>query len=127
MRIADDAALGAAEGDVDHGAFPGHPGGQRAHFVERDIGRKADAAFAGSARDGMLHPIAGENFQPAVVKQDRDVNGDLLGGRAQDLAHAVVKIQMLSGFVEARLSGDPRILFLLERESGGQRSPPASL
>ena len=45
VRIADDAALGAAERDVDHRAFPGHPGSQRAHFVERHIGRKADAAL----------------------------------------------------------------------------------
>ena len=43
-----------------------------------------------------------------------------LAGRAQHLAHAVVKLQALGGFVEARLGGDPGILFLLERESGGQ-------
>ena len=47
VRIADDAALGAAEGNVDHGALPGHPAGQGAHFVEGDVGRVADAAFRG--------------------------------------------------------------------------------
>ena len=51
VGIADDAALAAAERDVDHGAFPGHPGGERAHFVEGDVGGEANAAFGGTARD----------------------------------------------------------------------------
>ena len=70
--IADDAALGAAEGDVDDRALPGHPGGQRAHFVERDVGRVADAALGRAARDGVLHAIAGEDFQAAVVELNRE-------------------------------------------------------
>ena len=36
--IADDAALGAAERNIHDRALPGHPAGQRAHFVQRDIG-----------------------------------------------------------------------------------------
>ena len=35
-RIADHAALRAAERDVDHRALPGHPRRQRLHLVERD-------------------------------------------------------------------------------------------
>ena len=80
LRIADDAALAAAEGNVDHGALPRHPGGQRAHFVERHIGREADAALGRTARDRVLHAIAGEDFDAAIVELDRDVDGDLLGG-----------------------------------------------
>ena len=49
--IADDAALGAAEGNVDDGALPGHPTGQGAHFVERDVGRVANAALGRAAGD----------------------------------------------------------------------------
>ena len=93
LRIADHAALGAAERNVDHRALPGHPGGQRAHFVQRHVGRVADAALGRAARDGMLHAIAGEDFEPAVVELHRDVNGDFLGGRAQHLAHAVVQLE----------------------------------
>ena len=75
--------------------------------------------FAGTARDGVLHAIAGEDLQPAVIELHRDVDGDLLGGRAQNLAHAVVKVEALGSFVETHFGGDPGILFLLERESGG--------
>ena len=74
VGIADDAAFAAAEGDVDHGAFPGHPGGQRADFVEGDVGREADAAFGGAARNGVLHAIAGEDLQAPVVELHRNVN-----------------------------------------------------
>ena len=66
--VADDAALGAAERNVDDRAFPGHPGGQRAHFVERHVGREADAALGRAAGDGVLHAIAGEHFDAAVIE-----------------------------------------------------------
>src|SRR5208337_1705158 len=39
VGIADHAALGSAEGNVDHRALPGHPTGERANFVERDVWR----------------------------------------------------------------------------------------
>ena len=75
--IADHAALRAAERNVDHRALPGHPGRQRAHFVERHVGRVADAAFARAARDRMLHAIAREYFEPPVVQLHGNVHGDL--------------------------------------------------
>src|SRR5205807_5204317 len=34
VRIADHATLGAAEGNIDYRALPGHPTGQRANFIE---------------------------------------------------------------------------------------------
>ena len=37
LRVADDAALGAAEGNVDHRAFPGHLGREAADFVQRHV------------------------------------------------------------------------------------------
>src|SRR5262249_30959494 len=46
LGIADDAALGAAKRNVYGGAFPRHPGRQRLHFIEADIGMVADAALA---------------------------------------------------------------------------------
>ena len=62
LGIANDAALGAAEGDVDDRALPGHPARQGANFVERHIGRIAHAAFGRAAGDGVLHAVAGEDF-----------------------------------------------------------------
>ena len=50
-RIADHAALGATERDVDDGAFPGHPGSEGAHFIERHVWGVANTAFAWPAHD----------------------------------------------------------------------------
>ena len=93
VGIADHAALGAAERDVDHRALPRHPRSQRAHFVERHVGRVANAALARAARDRMLHAIAGEHFEPPVVELHRNVDGDLARRRAQHFLHAVVEAQ----------------------------------
>ena len=79
LRIADDSAFRAAEGDVDDGALPGHPGGEGADFVESDVGRVTDAAFGGASSDGVLHAVAGEDFDRAVIHADGDVNDDLAG------------------------------------------------
>ena len=38
LGIANHAALGAAEGNIHGRRLPGHPGGERFHFVERDVG-----------------------------------------------------------------------------------------
>ena len=46
VRVADDAALAAAQRDVDDRALPGHPHRERAHGVERLLRVKADAALA---------------------------------------------------------------------------------
>ena len=120
MGIADDAALSTAEGNIHHGAFPGHPGGQRADLVQGHVGREADAAFGRPPRQGMLHAIAGEDLDAAVVEQHRNVNGELLGSGAQYLAHAVIQLEAHGGLVEPRLGGDPGILFILERNGNGQ-------
>ena len=83
VGIADHAALGAAEGDVDDRALPGHPAGQRAHFVERDVGSVADAALGGTAGDRVLHPESGEDFEVAVVHLYRDVDREFAVGITQ--------------------------------------------
>ena len=61
FRIAGDAALAAAERDVHDRALPGHPGGQRLHFVERDLRMEANAALCRAARRAVLHAIGFES------------------------------------------------------------------
>ena len=70
--VADDSALAAAERHLGHGALPGHPGRQRRDFVERDAGVVADAALGRAERDVVLHAVAGEDLDLAVVALDRD-------------------------------------------------------
>src|ERR1019366_8921169 len=114
VGIADDSAFAPAERNIDHGALPGHPGGQRAHFVERDIGGEADAALGRPARYGVLYAVAGEDFDASIVELNRDVNGEFLGGSAQHLTHAVVELEPLGGIVKARGGGEPWVLFVLK-------------
>ena len=109
LGIADDAALGAAEGDVDDGAFPGHPGSECADFVEGDIRGVADAALAGAAGDGVLHTVAGEDLDGSVVHGDGDVDDDLAGGVTEDLPDAWVEVEVAGGFVEAGGLGFPGV------------------
>ena len=75
--IADDAALAAAERDVRDGALPRHPGGQRRDLVERHVGVIADAALRRTERDVVLHAVAGEDLDLAVVHLDRARDRDL--------------------------------------------------
>ena len=75
-RVTDDAAFRTAKRNVHDRAFPRHPRRQRTHFVERDVRRITNAAFGRAAREVVLHAIAGENFDVAVVHKDRNINGD---------------------------------------------------
>ncbi len=99
-RIADDAALAAAERDVGDGALPRHPRRQRRDFVERDAGMVTDAAFGRAERDVVLHPVAGEDLDLAVVHLDRTGDGDLTLGVGQDLPDAGLEVENARGSVE---------------------------
>ena len=114
--VADDAALGSAEGDVDDGALPGHPGGECADFVEGDVGGVADAALCGAAGDRVLDAVAGEDFDGAVIHSDGDMNDDFAGGVAEDLPNALIEVEFLCGEVESSGLGFPGISLLLESE-----------
>ncbi len=114
VGIADHSTLGATEGNVDYGALPGHPTGQGADFVEGNVGRVAQAALGRTARDRVLHPEAGEDFEMAVVHHDRNVQDDLPGGIPQDLHQSLVQVQLLGSKVETGGLCLPRVDFLLE-------------
>jgi hypothetical protein len=86
---------------VDDRALPGHPEAEGAHFVERDVGTEADAAFAGAARDGVLNSVAGEDFQAAIIELGGDVYRDFLGRGTQDFVQTIVHIEGGGGLVKA--------------------------
>ena len=99
-RVADDAALAAAERDVRHRAFPRHPGRQRRHLVERDVGVIADAALGRTERDVVLHAVAGEDLDLPVVHLHRARHGDLPLRVRQDFPDAGVEPQQPRRSVE---------------------------
>ena len=71
-----DAALGAAIGQPDKGAFPAHPDRKRRDLADIDGGRKPRAALGRTEGEMMLHPIALEYRDRAIIAVDRTGNGD---------------------------------------------------
>ena len=71
-----DAALGAAIGQPDQRAFPAHPDRQRRDLADVDGGRESRAALGRAEREVMLHPVALEYRDRAVVAVNRTGNGD---------------------------------------------------
>ena len=108
LGIADHAALGAAVGNIDGGGLPGHPGGQRFHFVQSEIGMEADAALGRAAGDVVLHAIAGKHFDLAVVELYGHGDFQDAPRRAQDLAQAGIELQELRRHVELDLRNADR-------------------
>ena len=71
--IAVDAALSSAKRDIDDGGLPGHQGGQAGRFVHIDLGVIAEPALHGAARAVVLHAVAGEGGQLAVIALDDEL------------------------------------------------------
>ncbi len=101
-RIANDAAFGAAEWNIHHRALPSHPCGERAHFVDRNIGSKANAAFARAPHGGMKNAIPDEDLELTVVHANRNVEGDFFFGIFEIAVETLLESQLLRGYFEAR-------------------------
>ena len=99
-RIANDAALAAAERQLRDGALPRHPRRERRHFVERDVRVIADAALGRAERDVVLHAIAGEDLDLAVVHLHGAGHDDLALGLGEDLPDAGFEIENAGGDLE---------------------------
>src|SRR5712692_9396253 len=101
--VHDDSALGAAERDVDDGAFPRHPHREGFDLVQRDVGMVADAAFSRPPVDVVLHAIAGEDAMRAVVH----LHGEVARELAQNLTQPRLEPDQLGRGVELRLRSTP--------------------
>ena len=66
-RVAADAALGAAVGQAQERALPGHPDRERGALAERDLRVVADAALRRAEHARVLDAIAGEDDAALVV------------------------------------------------------------
>ena len=103
LRVALDASLGTAEGDVREGALPRHEGGEGDHLVLVDVGVVADAALAGPADVVMEHPVALEDVDvPVVHLHGQAQPDDALGLEQQpcDAAEAVERMEERDGPIE---------------------------
>ena len=111
--VADDAALGAAEGKPHHGALPGHPCRQGLDFVERDVGVVADAALGRPAKVVVLRTVALEDPDRAVVHPHGNGNDQHPFRPPQPLVDAGAQPQSFGGKVELVLGNFERIEFLV--------------
>ena len=103
VRVADDAALAAAQGDVDHGRLPGHPHGQGPDGVDGLVGVEADAALAGAAGVAVLAAEALEDLVASVVHADGDEEVVLADGLPEQIPGGLVEAELLGHGVELLL------------------------
>ncbi len=103
MGIANHAALGAAQRNVDHGALPGHPHRQGADGVDGLLRVEADAALTGAAGIVVLHAEAAEDAHAAVIHVYRDGEVEFAQRVTQQFTRGRVKAQLFGYFIELRL------------------------
>src|SRR5207249_4903873 len=100
-----DSALGAAVGDPDRGALPGHEHRERLDQVEVDVRVVADAAFGRAAADVVLDAPAGVDADRAVVVLDREMHRELALDLAQAPPGVVGEADHVGSGVETALCG----------------------
>ena len=120
LRVADDAALGAAERQVHQRALPRHPHRERLDLVERDGRVVADAALRRPARDVVRDAPAGEDAHAAVVHRRRDRDLDRLLAGAEDPDEVVVDAERVGHVLQLLLR------HLQRSRSSGALDPEAS-
>jgi hypothetical protein len=107
LRVDADAALGAAVGQVDGGVLDAHPGRQRHHLFQRHVGVVAHAALAGAAAQVVLHAVALEVRDIAVVQFDGDVDDQRALGALERLGPARQVAQVGHDAVDLHQVGAP--------------------
>src|ERR1043166_120854 len=111
LRIANDAAFGAAEGHIHYCTFPRHPRCQRAHFVESDIRSVTYSALCWSTRKVVLHAITLKHLNTTRIHARRDIDLQLPVGNSQHGVQIRIEVQHLRRTVEARHHRFERVLF----------------
>jgi hypothetical protein len=62
----------------------------------------------------VLHTVAGEHLDAAIVHGDGKVNDDFTRGRAENLPESFVEIELARRVVETGALGLPGVDFLIE-------------
>jgi hypothetical protein len=100
-----DAAFGAAVGQIDQRRLPSHQRGQAADLVEVDFVVIAKSALHGSAGAIVLHAVADERTELAVVHLDGDLYLDFAAGSDEIGADAVGQLELVGSAMEVHLDG----------------------
>src|SRR2546429_164181 len=103
------------ERDVHECALPGHPGGERLHFLERHVEIEPDPPLGRTAGGVVEHPVARVDLQLARIAQHGDRHDDLFFGVAEDLVEPGIEVQKLGRVIEALHHRLERVVFREER------------
>ena len=123
LRVADDAALGAAEGQAHQRALPGHPHRERLDLVARDRRVVADPALRRAAGDVVGDAVAAEDAHRAVVHRHRDRDLDRLLALLEDVDQVGVDRERLPDAAQLLARQLERVLAKMRRGFGrGHRS-----
>ena len=101
--VADNAAFGAAQGDVRNGAFPGHPHREGAYGVCGFVWVETDAAFAWASGVVVEDSVGLEDLCVAIVHFDGDGEVQFFHWLAQECFQAIVKLELFGNVVELNL------------------------
>ena len=99
-RVDADPAFGSAVRNVDDGCLPGHQRRQCTDFIEIDIPVVTQAAFHGSASIVVLHSVAQQCFNPAVVHFNGDFYRHFPLGGLQQSSHTWIEFQFVGSTIE---------------------------
>ena len=119
LRVADDAALGAAEREAHQRALPRHPHRERLHLVLRHGRVVADAALGRAARHVVDDAVALERPHGAVVHLHGHRHLDALLAVGEDLDQVRVDGEGLADPAQLRLGELERVLAEMRRKRGG--------
>jgi hypothetical protein len=109
LGIADHAAFGAAERNIDERALPRHPHRKGLDFVERHVRMKTDAALRRPARHIVLHAVTAKDLVTAGIHARRDGHFQNAARFAQELVDRVGKTDEPGDFVELSLRHLPDV------------------
>ena len=102
-RVNDNTALSATQRNIRHGAFPGHPGGQRAHGIHRFGRMEANTALAWADGVVVLHVEAVKNPDLAIIHAHRDTEMEFAQRPAQVFTHLLIQLKLVGYLVKLLL------------------------
>ena len=109
VGVAAHAALGAAERQAEQGALECHPHRERGALAHRHGRRVAHAALGRPQCERVLHPVAGERFDRAVVAADGEVDGERAPRLQQPRTDLGLQREAVGGLVELAHRGLPQL------------------
>lgn len=105
LGIDSDTALSAAVWEINDGGFPRHQRGQAADFVEIHFVVIAEAALHGATGAVVLHAVADEGVEIAVIHFDRNLHLHLAACANENGTYAFGELELVGSAVEVHLNG----------------------